>query len=269
MLIYNPIDPNIVQIGPFLITWHGLFTVLGVLAGVWLAEREIGRRGIPTEWVWTAAIWVLVGGVVGARLMHVIDRFAYYSQNPWQVFLITEGGLAIWGAILGGLVALLVYGGVRRLPIWPVLDSAAPGLLLGQSIGRLGCLVNGDAWGAPTGADWGIVYTNPKALIPTDLIGVPTHPYPVYEIVWNMLVFALIWRLRRRSMPEGTLFLTYVVLYSLGRFFVSFVRQEAVVAFGLQQAQVISLVALVAGLVLLVVMWRRVPTEAAGDHPTA
>ncbi len=268
MLIYNPLDPNIVQIGPFLLTWHGLFTVLGVLAGVWLAEREIRRKGMETEWVWTAAIWVLVGGVIGARLFHVIDKFPYYSQHPWQIFLVNEGGMAIWGAILGGVVALLAYLAYKRIAVWPVLDATAPGLILGQSIGRVGCLINGDAWGGPTGGDWGIVYTNPKALLPADLIGVPTHPYPIYEIAWNMLVLALLWRLRRRSMPAGTLFMTYVVLYSLGRFFVSFVRQEVVVAFGLQQAQVISLIGFLAGLAFMVVLWRRAPTPAPGDSPS-
>jgi len=274
-------DPDIARIGPILLTWHGFFTAVAILAAVWLAGRELNRKQITIPNFDLLAVLTILGGILGARLFFVLDHLGEYLRQPWRILAITEGGLAVYGGIIGGTVTAAVLLWRQRVPIGPVADAVAPGLLLAQGIGRIGCLINGDAWGGPctclacAGAaaatpteglgycPFALRYTNPKALLPADLLGVPTHPYPIYDMVVNFLVLAVLWRLRRRGLPDGSLFALYWLLYGIGRFFVSFVRQEAVWFWGLQQAQVIALAtALVGAVALLWFLRRRTPAAA-------
>ncbi len=268
-------DPDIARIGPVLLTWHGFFTALAILAAVWLAGRELARKRIAIPNFDLVVVLTILGGVLGARLFFVLDHLGEYLQRPWRILAITEGGLAVYGGIIGGTVTAALLLWRSRVPIGPVADAVAPGLLLAQGVGRLGCLVNGDAWGGPctclacAGAaaatpaqglgycPFALVYTHPKALLPADLLGVPTHPYPIYDMLVNAVVFAVLWRLRRRGLPDGSLFALYWLLYGLGRFAVSFVRQEAVWFWGLQQAQVIALATALAGALALLWLLRR------------
>jgi len=234
------IDPVILRVGSFELRWYGIFVALALLAGYWVLMRELRRRGLPEEPVAAALPWIVAAGVLGARAFHVVDRLGYYLQHPRQILALQQGGLAIWGGVACGVAAgvLLLRG--RGLPLGALLDAAVPALLTGQIVGRLGCVVNGDAWGAPTTLPWGFVYTNPAALLPPELLGVPTHPYPVYEMLWNGATLLLLLRLRPR-LGGGRLFLAYLALYSVGRFLLTAVRQERAVLLGLQQAQILSL----------------------------
>lgn len=243
------IDPVIVHLGPFALRWYGLAVLAGLLAGLWLAGREAKRKHLPEGLIGHLAVWVIPGGLIGARLLHVIDRWPDYLANPAAALAITAGGLAIQGAIFGGLLAGLVALRRRGLSIGPVVDAAAPGLLLGQAIGRLGCLVTGDAVGAPTSLPWGVVYTNPAAMVPQ--LGVAYQPAFAYEALWDLVALALLWRLRTRLRPDGAVFALYLVLYGTGKFLVSFARAEAVWLAGLQQAHLVATLLALAGLVWL------------------
>lgn len=183
-----------------------------------------------------------------------------------DILAFQQGGLAIYGAVVGGFLAVALLARLYQLPFLQLIDAIAPNLLLAQAIGRFGCIVNGDAWGAPTTSPFAFVYTNPAALLPRDLLNVPTHPYPVYDMALNLAVFTVLWRLRRRPLPPGTLAATYGVLYAAGRFVISFVRQERIWFWGLQEAQVIALVALLVSLAALVWLLRLRP---ATESPTA
>jgi len=182
-------DPLIAQLGPFQLGWHGIFTALAVVGALWLAGRLAVRQGISSDVVYGIGGWGVVGGIIGARLFHVADHLTFYLDNPLLIPAVWEGGIAVYGAFIGGLIGGGVAAWRAHLDPWPLLDIAAPCMLVGQAIGRLGCLCNGDAWGAnATGCPvcLAIRYTNQNDLLPADLKGVPTYAYPVYEIAAEM-----------------------------------------------------------------------------------
>ncbi len=265
------IDPVIIRFGHFALRWYGVIVGAAVGVGLWMAAREGRRKGLRPEDFSEAATWVVIAGLIGARLLHVIDHWPHeYAENPLRVLYIWEGGLAIWGAVLGGLVALAAYAWRRRLSLGWLADIAAPGLVLAQAVGRIACIITGDAMGKPTSGPFGLAYTSPDAMVPA--LGVYYTPTPIYEILMNLAIFGVIWRLRRRALPHGALFLTYLLLYSTGRFVISFWSSYRIVAFGLNQAQLIGLAALATGLPLLAVVLRagrRGPRAAGAAKPAA
>lgn len=263
-------DPVILRLGSVELGWHGLFTALAVMVAVGTGLRRAERRGLPAEPLGQVVTWAVVGGMVGARLFHVLDHLPYYLGHPLETLAFWMGGMAVYGAFLGGIAGGLLAARGTGLPAWPLLDAAAPAMLLGQAIGRLGCLSNGDAWGAPTGAEWGIVYWHPDARLPPELLGVPTHPYPLYEMGAAVLLLACLWLARGwLSAQEGRLFLVAAVGYSIIRFALSSVRQETVLLWGLQEAQVVALVAGFAAIGILLLRWRWSVTAAPAAHQPA
>jgi phosphatidylglycerol:prolipoprotein diacylglycerol transferase len=234
------IDPNLITLGPFVLSWHGLFSAVGLGAGIWIALRLLRGTAITEDDVMTTAFWCTIGGLVGARLFHVVDQWDYYSQRPLQILLLNEGGIAIFGAIVGGTVGGVVYALVRRLPVGLLLDAGGVGLILGQAIGRIGDVINGEHHGLPLPADspWAVTYVNPNTLGER---GIPNHLAVGYEQVWDLLIFGVLLGLWGRLPRAGMLFWLYLLLYSVGRFFITFFRQDTIAAMGLTQAQLVSL----------------------------
>jgi phosphatidylglycerol:prolipoprotein diacylglycerol transferase len=243
------VDPVLFQVGELAVRWYGLMIALGIALGVAVALREARRVGVSEDATYSCALWGTLGALVGARLFHVLDRVDFYLQNPAAALAVQQGGLAVWGAVIGGLAAGSLYCRLAGLSTARISDLAAPALLVGQIVGRVGSLVNGDAYGAAFDAPWSLVYVHEAALIPD--LGEPTHPYPLYEMAWNAVVLGLLWRWRLRPLPPGTLFALYLALYAVGRFALSFVRQEALVVVGLHQAQLIAIVVLAASIPVL------------------
>jgi len=256
------IDPMLLHVGHFALRWYGLIVVTAMGVGIWVALREAKRKGLSEYQFADAIPWVIVGGLIGARLFHVIDHWPdLYAAVPLRALYVWEGGLAIWGGVIGGLAALALFAWRRALSLAVLLDTAVPGLVLGQAIGRIACVITGDAVGKPTTGPFGLAYSNPGAMVPQ--LGVYYAPTPVYEILMNLTIFAVVWRLRKRSLPDGALFLVYLVLYSVGRFVITFWSAYKLVALGFNQAQWISLVGLAVGLpVLMVLLWRKRPAHA-------
>ena len=251
------IDPVIFRLGAFELRWYSLTVILAIVAAVLITAYLGKKKGIAREEINSLALWVVISGIVGARLFHVIDRFDYYAGDPLQILQFQQGGLAIWGALAGGGVALIIYTNIKHMPLGRLADALAPALLTAHIIGRFGCIINGDAYGGVTGLPWAFIYTHPNALIPPNLFGLPTHPYPVYEIIWDAIALLVILRLGRHFKKDGLVFLSYLSLYSLGRFVLTFVRQETITLWGLQQAQVIALLTLVASLVAMMYLVRK------------
>ena len=257
------IDPNLTTIGPFTLSWHGLFSAIGVIVGVTLGVRIAAEAGADEDGAYNLALWSVGGGIVGARLFHVIDNWAYYSQHLEQIVLINEGGIAIYGAIVGGALTGFVYALITKQNAAALADGGGVGLILGQAIGRIGDVINGEHHGLPLDAPWAVVYTHPNTL---GEIGLPVHLAVGYELIWDLLVFALL-MLMRRTAGQGKMFWSYVLLYSLGRFWISFYRVDTIQAFGLRQAQLIALVGIVVGAAMLAYLYFVRPRPPASAEP--
>ena len=247
-MIYLTIDPIVIHIGHFMVRWYGIFIALGLGVGMWLALREAKRKGIHTDHIYNAALWMIPAGIVGARLLHVIDDWPNHAANPWTIF--GGDGLAIFGGLIGGGLALVAYARVHQVPLWRLLDVATPGVPLGQAIGRIGCFINGCNYGWQTDGTWGVVWTSPDSMAP---LNVPLPPAQLYELVWDAIVFGIVWKLRTRVQADGVLFVTYGALYSLGRFFISFLRADNLYFAELRQAQIIALATM--ALAIPVALW--------------
>jgi phosphatidylglycerol:prolipoprotein diacylglycerol transferase len=255
-MITISIDPIILNIGYFALRWYSLILLVAIVIGVWLTAREAERKGFKKDDVYEAAVWIIVGGIIGARLFHVLDHWSdVFAADPLRALYVWEGGLAIWGAVTGGLITTALVSWKRGWRFPAFLDAGAPGLVLAQAIGRIACVITGDAMGKPTSGPFGFAYTSPNALVPQ--LGVYYTPMPVYEIVVNLIIFTLLWNLRKRHWPDGRLFLVYLLLYSLERFFLAFTSSYRIIAFGLTQSQIVALIALAISLVSLAVMPRK------------
>jgi phosphatidylglycerol:prolipoprotein diacylglycerol transferase len=240
------IDPIIGKLGPITFRWYGVIMAVAVIVGLWILAGQLKRRHISPDHAWGIAVFAVPLGVIGARLFHVFDDFSFYWHHPGQIFGGQLIGLAIYGVIAGGILGLVIYCRWKKLPVLRVLDSTALAFPVAQIIGRCANIINGDTWGPPTKLPWGFTYTNPNALLPANLLGVPTHPTPVYEQLWLLVMLGILLYLIPRLKTDGLAFLSYVGLYSLGRFFISFYRVNNIIFLGMREAQLFA----VAGIVL-------------------
>jgi phosphatidylglycerol:prolipoprotein diacylglycerol transferase len=265
LAIEIPWSPNITSIGGYLLTWHGLFTAIGILAGVQLALRMGGVIGYDPDDAYTLALVGVPSGIVGARAMFVIENWDFYGNDLGQILAITEGGISIWGAILGGITGSLLFALWRGYPIARGLDIAGFGLLLGQAIGRIGDLINGEHLARATDLPWGVIYTNPNspAFAHSLTVG-PHHPATTYELLADLVILGVMFWLflgpfRRRP---GLTFFVYFIGYAVMRFLVTYLRVDSAdVAGGL--LRVPQLVSVLVVLVSLPGLWvaLRLPRE--------
>jgi phosphatidylglycerol:prolipoprotein diacylglycerol transferase len=260
------IDPNLIVLGPFVLSWHGLFSAIGLAVGIWIATRLLRGGPVSDDELMTTAFWCTIGGLIGARLLHVVDQWEYYSQRPLQILLLNEGGIAIFGAILGGALGGFIYARLRRLPVGLLADAGAVGLILGQAIGRIGDVINGEHHGArlPEGTPWAVTYVHPNTLGER---GVPNHLAVGYELVWDLLIYGLLLGLWGRLPRPGMLFWLYLLLYSAGRFVINFYRQDPAVAFGLAQAQLVALASAAVAIWFLVYLLTRAARAPQAPAP--
>jgi phosphatidylglycerol---prolipoprotein diacylglyceryl transferase len=267
------IDPTLFKWDgvPLQITWHGFFTAVGTLVGIWLAVRWATRAGFTEDDTFSVAMWGVIGAIIGARLFHVIDQWDFYAKDPISILKVNEGGLAIYGTIVGGPIAGAIYAWRRGFRVARFADLAAPPLILGMAIGRIGDIINGEHHGVhAAGFPLAVVYTNPNTL---GEIGIPVHLAVGYELVMDLVIFAgLVWlahglvrrpngRWRFNWAPrlprDGMLFWTYLFVYSLGRFFIEFYRQDTQFALGLSQAQLLSVLSAMVGVWALAYQYNR------------
>ena len=249
-------DPEIVDLwGGFTIDWHGIMVVLALVCGMALTLYLAKKEGWKLDELFAPLIAAVIGGILISRFTHVVDQWEYYSANP-RLILNIWAGSSIIGAVIGGAIGAAVYAkiaGWSWTRLGKLADIAAPGSLLGMAIGRIGCTINGDAWGTETTLPWGLLYTHPSAVSPAGHIG---HPAPVYEIIWDMLVFTFLMVFRKRLKPASVTYWFYLTLYSLGRFLITFVRVNDPYLWGLKQAQVITMFIMIICVPLLIYLIR-------------
>jgi phosphatidylglycerol:prolipoprotein diacylglycerol transferase len=262
------------QLGPIYIRYYGIILMLGAVAAAWLAERLVRRQGKDTELVWDGLIWVLIAGIIGARLWHILTpppsmvaigyTTQYYLTHPLDAINTTKGGLGIPGAIIGGVLALYVFTRRRKLNFGEWLDIAAPATALGQAIGRWGNYVNQELYGPPTNLPWKI-YIAPQNRVPGYQQYEYFHPVFLYESLWNFANMALLLWLGKRyanRLKPGDLFLTYMIVYPVGRFLLEFMRLDSSQVGGINANQTVMLIVMVCASVWLYLRHR--PGSQAG-----
>ena len=248
----------VLTIGPISVRWYGIMIALAVLTVVLWTLWQARRRGnVSYDTVFTAALVGIPSGIIISKLLHVIDLWEYYIQNPGQI--VSGAGLTAWGGVLGAALGIWIYSRVSKIQFGYLADLIAPGIILAQAVGRIGCTINGCCYGSPTSLPWGVVYTHPNSVGP---IGIAVHPTQVYEIIFNLLAFGLLFTLRGRLKPDGSLFFIYLTLYSLWRIGIDFMREGTSFLFGLHQAQVISIIILAITIPILTMRTRWVKEEA-------
>ncbi|OLP19479.1 prolipoprotein diacylglyceryl transferase [Leptolyngbya sp. 'hensonii'] len=263
--------PIVFQVGSWTVRWYGLLIASAVMLGVLLSQLLAKLRGINPDLVGDAAIWLVVGAIPLARLYYVLFEWQAYASHPQDIIAIWKGGIAIHGAILGGMLAALIFCRLQKLSFWQLADVVAPSLILGQAIGRWGNFFNSEAFGSPTDLPWKLFI--PEAQRPRGYQEIAYyHPTFLYESLWNLMVFGLLLALFFRGLkgkPQlqpGTLFLVYMVTYSAGRVWIEGLRTDSLMLGPLRIAQVVSLTAIligIAGLAWLYVWRRRLPDVVA------
>ena len=247
--------PILVSLGPITIRYYGLMYVIAFVVGFFLVAREVKRKGLTlsSEDLLDILLWTIPMAIIGARLYYVAFRWDVYAARPIDILKIWEGGLAIHGGVLAGAITIFLCARWKRVSFWALTDAVVPSLVLGQAIGRIGNLMNGDAYGLPTTLPWGIRF---PAESPAGMAypGLATHPSMIYEMLLNLMIFAFLWVTRKRGHRDGFATSMYFILYAVARSIVSFTRGDSLWLGPIRAAHVISVI-FVVGFGLFI--WRR------------
>lgn len=233
-------NPVAFEIFGFKVMWYGILIATGVILGTIVGIREAKKRGYDEDTIINLMLVAVPAALIGARIYYVIFSWDLYRDDPISALNFRQGGLAIHGGLIGAVLASIVYCKVKNLRFWKIADIMAPSIILGQAIGRWGNYVNKEAHGGPTDLPWGIT-----------IDGVKVHPTFFYEFLWNMIVFTFLMKYRSKKIKfEGQIFLMYLMLYSVGRFFIESLRTDSLMIGPLRTAQFISiLIILVSGVI--------------------
>lgn len=247
--------PVLFKIGSFTLHTYGLMVALGIFFGIYTATRLARRGGFDPEVFWNLGVYVALAGILGSKLMLIVFNWGFYSRNPEKIFTLST--LQAGGSILGGLIAAFVVAAVvlfrAKVSFPPAGDVAAPGIAVGQAIGRLGCFAAGCCWGKPTEVPWAVTFTNEYS---AEVVGVPLHeaihPTQLYESALSGLILVfLLWLWKRRKF-HGQIFASYLLLYPAARFGLEFIRNDPRGSFHFQQTlstpQLMSIALFVVGL---------------------
>lgn len=223
-------DPVAFEIFGMSIRWYGILMAVAMLIGSYIFIKFAAKNGYKEDDLYDLIIVVLISAVLGARLYYVAFNWGYYGNNLSQILNFRGGGMAIHGGVIFGLASGFIATKIKKMNFYELADYAAPGLILGQAIGRWGNYINQEAHGGPTNLPWGIT-----------IDGVKVHPTFLYESIWNLIIFGvLLWFLNNRKF-EGENFLLYGILYSVGRFFIEGMRTDSLMLGSLRAAQLISI----------------------------
>lgn len=253
----QPLNPVAISLGPIQVNWYGLIIGVGIALALWLAMREGDRRGLPKDIFADLLLWAIPISIICARIYYVIFQWDHYKDSPGDIIKIWEGGIAIHGALIGAVATAYFFAKSRNVSFWKLADIAAPSIILGQAIGRWGNFMNQEAHGGEvTRAFLESLYLPEFIVNQMYIQGTYYHPTFLYESIWNFIGFVLLMMLRRVNLRRGEIFLTYVIWYSVGRFFVEGMRTDSLMLTdNLRIAQTISVALIVFAIGLL--LYRR------------
>jgi len=265
LTIVIDLDPNIVRIGPLLITWHGVFAVLGILAAARLGFWLLGKDVPNLKGTGDGLAWMVVLGLIGARLLYVWENFRLFAGGQLlRIFALTEGGISQWGGLFGAMIGAYIWARRTKFSYWKMVDAGGPAAMIGLAIGRIGDVINGEHHGAPTNLPWGVEYVNQNTLGEP---GKVVHHEVAYEMLLCLLILGALLpfhqRLKQR-LPAGVLGLIYFAFYAAGRFVLSFLRTDPAVFIGLRQAQIASALMVAIAIIAVPILLRR---AARGAEP--
>ena len=249
--------PIAFYLGDHPITWYGIMLALGFYAGFWTAGRRCRRDGLSPEKLMDLGPWLIVGGILGARMLYVATYWqeSFATEPIWEIFMIQHGGLVYYGGLIGSILGCVLYTWLKKIPLWKISDALAPSIALGYVFGRIGCLLNGCCYGRACDLPWAIRFPADNPLHPPTT---PVHPTEIYDSLLNLgLYLALAWMYRRKKF-DGQIFALYLMCYAVTRSFVEMFRgdyDEAHQHGGLTPAHLVSIGTFATGLLLF--FWRR------------
>lgn len=235
----NPVAFSIFGID---IMWYAILITTGIILGLYFVSKLAVVKGLDKEMPSDLLLWVLVPAILGARLYYVIFSWDYYSKNPSEIIMIRNGGLAIYGGLLTAFLITYIYSKKKKIPFLTILDIFAPGIALGQAIGRWGNFINKEAYGRATDLPWAIIIDGQKV-----------HPTFLYESLGDFIIFIVLYNLCKKNRnEEGTIISLYFILYGILRFFVEGLRTDSLYFLGMRVSQLVSLVLVVIGVVICI-----------------
>jgi len=279
--------PELFKIGPLTVYSYGLMLGIAFITASWLLTKEIERKKLNPNIATEITILAIIFGIIGAKIFHLFENFDDFLEDPIGMAF-SPGGLTFFGGLIVAVLAIWIYTGRKKIPFFYIADAAAPALALAYGIGRIGCHLAGDGdYGIPTDLPWGTNYENgtvppsvmfqgseiaknyPNGIVPDNT---PLHPTPVYEFLICVIIFAILWKLRKKDWIHGKLFMIYLILISIERFSIEFIRLNPRILFGLSEAQLISIVLFLVGVIGVIYysknkdLKRFVPTPLKAEH---
>lgn len=284
-------DPIFFQIGSFKVSYYGLCYAIAFFIGIELLKREAIKKGMDKTTIEDYAFVAMISGLLGGRCYYVLFNLNYYLSNPSDILAVWKGGMAIHGGIIGGLIGTLIYAKRKKLNAFLLGDMVAPLLLLGQGIGRFGNLANGEVHGVPTFTPFSVIFSlKPafnqwfaqynlmslaqkaqfKELVPWGLVfpnsspagmefpNLPLHPAMLYEAFLNFLGFLFLYFvMRKKNYATGTVWWTYIIIYSINRIFVSFFRAEDLMFYGFRAPHIVSFLMMIFAIIMIIIINKR------------
>lgn len=255
------------------IHWYAVIILVGVLLGFFYASRFAKKENLETDTLYDVLLWGLPSAIVMARLYYVVFHFSRYRDNLWDVFRIWQGGIAIYGAVIGGVVSTYIYAKVKKRSVFQLFDMGAFGLIVGQAIGRWGNFVNQEAFGTNTNSIFAmsgnviraqLVQLQKEGYALNPDLGV--HPTFLYESLWNLLGAVVLGLFHKKKKHHGQIFFLYLLWYGVGRFFIEGLRVDSLYFFSFRISQIVALCTAIAGLVMLIYFQKKpiapMPEEA-------
>ncbi len=283
-------NPVFLRLGPIEIRYYGLMYALAFLIGIHFAKKESKDFNLKEDFIENYAIIAIISGLLGARLYYVLFNLDYYLSKPLEILAVWQGGMAIHGGILGGILGTYIFSLKHKVSLWKMTDLAAPYLMFGQSIGRFGNFMNGEVHGVPTFTPWSVIFSNNKfyewynsyqtlsleaqmkfkELVPWGVVFPPNspagsefpnvaiHPAMLYELILNFIAFlSLMYLRKKKNLKVGILSFIYIIEYSLIRTFVSFFRAEDLILGGFRAPHLISIVLILWSVIMIVILNKR------------